>query len=226
MKGIIDHLRSKILYAENNPHNLKPDATIKTVVIRTIAKNEFQEVQHLNKNDLLGVCEELLNSGDWREITTAFQWAYRIRKYYSSEDFQRFTGWIKRYITDWGPCDDFCTHAFGYYLYKFPDHLYSIPLWTRSENRWFRRGAAVVLIYSIRRGENYHIAFKVADMLLEDHDYLVQKGYGWMLKEISKKDQKLVFNYVMERVKIMPRTALRIAVEKFDQELRLKAMRK
>ena len=53
---------------------------------------------------------------------------------------------------------------------------------------------------------------------------MVQKGYGWLLKEASKYYQKEVFNYVLKNKNIMPRTALRYSIEKMPEELRLRAM--
>ena len=63
-------------------------------------------------------------------------------------------------------------------------------------------------------------------MLLTDEDDMVQKGYGWLLKEESRKHQKEVFNYVFKNRKVMPRTALRYAIELMPKELKTKAMQK
>ncbi len=90
----------------------------------------------------------------------------------------------------------------------------------------FRRGAAVVMIYSIRREQGFGASFEIADLLLMDEEDLVQKGYGWMLKEISKNDPQPVFEFVMQRKDHMPRTALRYAIEKLQPELRRQAMEK
>lgn len=59
----------------------------------------------------------------------------------------------------------------------------------------------------------------------EMHD-MVQKGYGWMLKEAAKRFPKEVFEFVMERKGTMPRTALRYAIEKYPQEMRKRVMEK
>jgi len=60
--------------------------------------------------------------------------------------------------------------------------------------------------------------------LLHDPDDLVQKGYGWMLKEASRKHQQEVFDFIQEHKKTMPRTALRYAIEKMPDDLRKEAM--
>jgi len=55
---------------------------------------------------------------------------------------------------------------------------------------------------------------------------MVQKGYGWMLKVASDRDPNRVFEYVMKHKKIMPRTALRYAIEKLSPDLKKQAMAK
>jgi 3-methyladenine DNA glycosylase AlkD len=82
----------------------------------------------------------------------------------------------------------------------------------------------VTLILPTRKGDFLKEVFEIADLLLEDRDDMVQKGYGWMLKEASKKHQEEIFDYVMSKKAEMPRTALRYAIEKMPAELRRKAM--
>lgn len=89
-----------------------------------------------------------------------------------------------------------------------------------------RRAAAVTLILPARKGLFLEDIFAIADTLLEDTDDLVQKGYGWMLKEASKKHLKEVYSYVQKNKKKMPRTALRYAIEKMPKELKKEAMAK
>lgn len=59
-----------------------------------------------------------------------------------------------------------------------------------------------------------------------DPEDLVQKGYGWMLKEATHEFQDEVYKYVLKHRGVMPRTALRYAIEKLPQELRREAMKK
>lgn len=225
MNRIIINLRQALSLAEDDKDNLKSGGHIITSVLRSIARQIYREqVRQLPIDNIFELCEELLRSGDGRERAVAFQWAFQARKFYQTSDFKRFEGWLDRYVDDWGSCDDFCTHAFGDLINKFPEHIPTVKNWTRSMNRWLRRGAAVVMIYGIRREKGFSDSFEIADMLLMDKEDLVQKGYGWMLKEISNKDPILVFEFVMQRKAQMPRTALRYAIEKLSPELRKQAM--
>ena len=227
MHNVISNLHQSLQDAQQNENNLRPDGHIITSVIRSIARQIYrQQVNHLPISDIFYLCENLLDSGDGRQKVVAFQWAFQARKHFQRDVFTRFEGWLEKYVHNWGSCDDFCTHAFGYLIFKFPEHIPRIKTWTKSANRWFRRGGAVVMIYSIRRERNISDSMDIADLLLSDHDDLVQKGYGWMLKEISKKDQQLIFDFIIQRKARMPRTALRYAIEKIPSDLRQQAMEK
>jgi 3-methyladenine DNA glycosylase AlkD len=109
---------------------------------------------------------------------------------------------------------------------KYPELSERLFAWTRSDNRWMKRGAAVTLIIPARRGLFLPLVFRVADALLLDPDDMVQKGYGWMLKAAAGAHEREVFDFVMERRTVMPRTALRYAIEKMPREKRKLAMSK
>ena len=199
---------------------------VKTPVTRKISAAYFNRIKKKSKGEIFELCESLLKSGYSEERTIAFDWAFRLKRQYKRADLFTFESWLKTYVTGWGSCDDFCTHAFGEFLYQFPEVVTQVKSWTKSDNRWVRRASAVVLIYSIRRDAHIEDGFTIADMLLLDEDVMVQKGYGWMLKEISNVYPQRVFEYVMAHKDVMPRTSLRYAIEKLSPDIRKKAMAK
>ncbi|MFH1564378.1 MAG: DNA alkylation repair protein [bacterium] len=196
---------------------------VRTPTVRKISAKYFSEVKDLGKKNIFVLCEKLLTGYD-EEKTVAFDWAYRIRKQYTKNDFKVFEGWLKKYVSNWGACDTFCTHAFGYFIFQFTEYLVELKKWAKSKNRWLRRASAVILIYPNRERKYLDEAFEIADILFNDEDDLVQKGYGWMLKEISNLYPKKVFEYVMARKENMPRTALRYAIEKLPKNYKVEAM--
>ncbi len=199
---------------------------VKTPIVREIASKYFSRIKTKNKKEIFNLCEDLLKSGYSEERTIAFDWAFHLKKHYIASDFYIFESWLKKYVSNWGACDDLCTHAFGRFIFHFPEFLPKVKEWTKSNDRWLRRASAVIMIYSIRRKKYFETVFEIADTLLLDEDYIVQKGYGWMLKEASNLYPQEVFRYVMKNKAEMPRTSLRYAIEKLSPELKKKAMKK
>ncbi len=193
--------------------------------VRGISCKYYQKVKKEDKKRILEYCNMLLEQGIVELRTIAFDWAYRIRKEFAIDDFILFETWLKKYVHGWGGCDDLCTHALGAFIHRFPLFLPKVKLWAKSENRWMRRASAVVLIYSVRKKQSLKEVFEVADSLLTDEDVMVQKGYGWMLKEASNKYPHEVFEYVMKHKRDMSRTALRYAIEKLPSQSRRQAMK-
>lgn len=226
MHPIIRQIRAELKKARETKGNLKQSQSLETNAVRKISQAGFQSLKSLGKELIFNLCEDLLDTHADAERLIAFDWAFRCRRQYAEADFARFEGWLERYVDSWGSCDDFCTHAFGCLLYSFPAHLPKLDRWAQAENRWLRRAAAVVVIYSVRRKAHVETAFHLADLLLTDGDDLVQKGYGWLLKETSKAEPRQVFAYVMQNKTVMPRTALRYTIEKLPAAWRKRAMAK
>jgi 3-methyladenine DNA glycosylase AlkD len=133
---------------------------------------------------------------------------------------------VDRYVTNWATCDTLCNHSVGTLVEMYPELLTALKGWATSPNRWMKRAAAVSLIVPARHGKFLQDILEIADILLMDKDDMVQKGYGWMLKAASQAHQQEVFNYVMRNKAVMPRTALRYAIEKMPQDFKKKAMEK
>lgn len=196
---------------------------LRTSIVREVSADLFRKIKNLPKQKIFLLCEELLRAG---YNSVAFDWAFRLKGQYERRDFFLFEFWLKKYVKDWGSCDDFCTHAFGHFLFTYPDFASRLLSWVRSKNMWLRRASAVILIYSLRRKALFQRAIDIADILLLDEEDLVLKGYGWMLKEASHSYPKEVFQYVLRNKNVMPRTALRYAIEKFPPLWRREAMKK
>jgi len=200
---------------------------LKSGAVKAVAKSFYQSsIKSMAKDDVLELCENLWQSGYIEETFVACYFTERLSKKFTESDFLTFERWVKVYIDNWASCDTFCNHTIGDMLMKYPHLIERVKQWTKSNNRWERRAAAVSLIVPTKKGMFHDDIVDIATMLLTDSDDMVQKGYGWLLKVTSQVDLKLVFNFVMRNKNKMPRTALRYAIEKMPQELKAKAMAK
>jgi 3-methyladenine DNA glycosylase AlkD len=198
----------------------------KTEIVGKIAKKYWKQVKTLDKQTIFTLCEELYRSDYTEEAFVVSFWLPNYVDHLETSDLATFKGWIEMYINNWAKCDGFCNHTIGNLIQKYPETISEIKSWAKSDNRWLKRASAVSLIVPAKEGFFLRDAFDVTDILLTDEDDMVQKGYGWLLKEESRKHQKEVFEFVVKNKKAMPRTALRYAIELMPNELKAEAMKK
>jgi len=212
---------------------------VKFAEVSKIAKAFFEQIKECPKQTVFELCQELWKSGYLDEAVIACIWSQSLHKKYEPADFVVFEHWLNSYVTNWGDCDTLCNHTIGAFVVMYPDYIAKLKEWAKSSNRWVRRGAAVTLIIPAQKGLFLNEILEIADILLLDKDDLVQKGYGWMLKAASMTEKsakgsddvkeahlEAVFSYVMKNKAMMPRTALRYAIEKMPADLKVKAMEK
>lgn len=85
---------------------------------------------------------------------------------------------------------------------------------------WDRRMAVVATFTFIRAGD-FSDTLALCERLLDDRHDLMHKACGWMLREVGKRDEPVLRDFLDLYAHAMPRTMLRYAIEKLDPELRL-----
>ena len=198
---------------------------VKTSLVNKIANKHWNEVRHLDKKTVFSLCEELFRSGYVEEASIVSSWLPNMIMQLELNDLLTFKVWIENYIDNWAKCDGFCNHTIGGMIEKQPETVGELKKWAKSNNRWLKRASAVSLIIPAKKGDLLEDALEISSILLPDKDDMVQKGYGWLLKEASRKHQREVLDYVLTKKETMPRTALRYAIELMPEELRAKAMK-
>jgi len=201
---------------------------LKSSLVSKIGKKYLAEIKEskLSKDEVYSLCDELWQEGFLEEIGVACLWSEAQAKNYQPEDFKMFAGWVEHYVTNWAACDTLCNHTVGSLIARYPYLADNLLDWAKSPNRWVRRASAVSLIVPAKRGHFFGYIISIADALLTDTDDMVQKGYGWLLKVASATREQEVFDYVMKNKNVMPRTALRYAIEKMSPEHKKTAMMK
>ncbi|WP_029903137.1 DNA alkylation repair protein [Prevotella sp. 10(H)] len=224
---LIDNIDEKTLNSGKNyfKEEVKPYG-VKTTTVSKLSKELYNQIKDYPKSEVFGLCEELWQSGYLEESFIAGKVAEYLHKQYEPADFAVFDRWVKNYVTNWASCDTLCNHAVGTFVEMYPEYIAELKKWALSDNRWVKRSAAVTLILPARKGLFLNDIFEIADILLLDKDDMVQKGYGWMLKAASQAYQDKVFDYVMSKKDVMPRTSLRYAIEKMPAGLKARAMAK
>ncbi len=127
-----------------------------------------------------------------------------------------------KYINNWDLVDLSSHEIVGRYLIDKPkDVLLKLA---KSSNLWEKR-ISIISTFEFIRDKNFETSLKIAEMLIEDKEDLIQKAVGWMLREIGKRDLRQEKNFLQKHYKKMGRTALRYSIEKFPEELRQKYLK-
>jgi 3-methyladenine DNA glycosylase AlkD len=84
---------------------------------------------------------------------------------------------------------------------------------------WEQRIATVATLMLIRHGQ-FDDTMRLAEKFLTARHDLMQKAVGWMLREVGKRDEKVLVEFLERNRTRMPRTMLRYAIEKFPEERR------
>ena len=101
----------------------------------------------------------------------------------------------------------------NYLLYKDREILYELA---KDKNMRKQRVAIVSTMTFVKNWE-FDDTLKISEILLNHEHDLIHKAVWWLLKEVWKKDEKVLKKFLDKYANKMPRTMLRYAIEKLDE---------
>lgn len=140
----------------------------------------------------------------------------KSKKTPESRKKELFSLYLSRHdrLNNWDFVDRGSYNIIGEYLMDKPrDILYELA---KSNNIWERRTAIVSTYAFIKKGQ-VDDTFKIAEILINDKEELINKAVGSWIREAGKKDEKRLKSFLDKHGETMPRVTLRYAVEKFDK---------
>ena len=145
-----------------------------------------------------------------------------VLKYSKADDSEKETIYNfylknRKFVNNWDLVDLTAPKIVGDYLVN-RDRSILFEL-VKSDNLWERR-IAVLATFCFIKNNDFDDAFSISKVLIQDQHDLIHKAVGWMLREIGKRDQEALEDFLMNYYKQMPRTMLRYAIEKFEEEKR------
>jgi 3-methyladenine DNA glycosylase AlkD len=127
-----------------------------------------------------------------------------------------------RQINNWDLVDCSAYKILGKFLLKKDRQiLYNLA---DSGHLWSERIAVVSTLEFIRNGQFSDI-FKLSEKFLVHKHDLMHKACGWMLREVGKRDELALEEFLDEHLQKMPRTMLRYAIERMEEGKRLRYLK-
>ncbi|MDD5032862.1 MAG: DNA alkylation repair protein [Candidatus Pacebacteria bacterium] len=122
-------------------------------------------------------------------------------------------------INNWDLVDLSAPNIVGGWLFDKPSKRAILYKLARSKNLWERRIAVLATAMFIKNSD-FNDILKISEILLNDRHDLIHKAVGWMLREVGKRDKKILEKFLNKHALKMPRVMLRYSIEKFGERER------
>ena len=189
---------------------------VETFIVRKIAKKyaslPFQEVDYLMKSKwhemrFCGLCIliEKYCKANRKKDEEVMQAVFLY--YVDNLDF----------VNNWDLVDISAPYISGeYLLVRDRSILYE---WAASGFLWRQRVAMLSTLAFIRKND-FEDTLRLAEIYLNHSHDLIHKATGWMLREVGKRDESILTEFLNRFASVMPRTMLRYSLEKYSPETR------
>ena len=129
-------------------------------------------------------------------------------------------GWVDLYldavrrgrVNNWDLVDSSADPVLGEYCWRSGE-LDLVLQHARDDDLWRRRVGVIATFAFIKHGDPAAL-LAVAPLVRDDRRGLIQKAFGWMLREVGKRvDESVLLGYLDDNAARMGRTALSYALE-------------
>ena len=118
----------------------------------------------------------------------------------------------------WAYVDVLATHVIG----TIADPR-TLDRFAKDEDFWIRRTAMLALLGPLRTGGGDFERFaRYADAMLDEKEFFIRKAIGWILREVSKKRPKLVYDWLLPRAARASGVTIREAIKYLSPAQRAK----
>jgi 3-methyladenine DNA glycosylase AlkD len=191
-----------------------------TAALRKAARQTRKQI--LAERDLaflVKVADQLFDGSVLEEKIFAVFLLENLTGQLGENDFRLFVSWLER-ISTWADHDALVHDLIAPSIMDDTSRVGCIFRWAKTRNRWNRRAACVSLIRGVRQGLFLRETEQLTKALLTDEDDMVQKGLGWLWRELIKASPKEGVRSLSKFQEKMPRLVLRTACETLPKEER------
>lgn len=180
--------------------------------LRKIAKKYFKAVSYADLKKML--------ESPYHEIRVGAVFILVLMFQHGSEEERKkiFDFYMEniRYINNWDLVDVSAPYIVGPVAFENESVLFSLA---KSCRLWEERVSVVATLYFIKQNR-FDVTLSLGEYFLTHRHDLMHKAVGWMLREVGKRDEKVLCDFLDKHINQMPRTMLRYAIERFPEDKR------
>ena len=191
---------------------------IKVPIQRQIAK----KYRDLKLKDISFLLKSKIHE---HRLTALFILIFQFEKA-SNDDKEKIVDFYlkhKNYVNNWDLVDLSAPKILGIYLLNNDRKI--LYVLAKSNSLWDKR-ISILSTYSFIKNNDFKDTLKLSELFLKEKHDLMHKAVGWMLREIGKKNVNVLYSFLDKYYKKMPRTMLRYAIEKLNENKRKHYMKK
>ena len=193
--------------------------TIDTFIGVTVPKQRLIARRHwheLNPSDVIGLLQSVVHE---ERLTALLIWILQYKHGDEPVRQQVYDLYLRNttWINNWDLVDTSARDIVGSFVYDKERTV--LKRLSMSKNIWERRIAMIATFYFIGKNE-YDWTLQLAEQYLPDTHHYIQKATGWALREVGKKNEPVLRQFLDTHAAQMPRTMLRYAIERLDRESR------
>ena len=195
---------------------------IMTPDLRTIERGLYHLVRKdWSYADAVAFCELLIRDRYMESKSLGLTLLARYHRRFEEDLLGPVHRWLERDLCDnWAVTDQLSTQIVSRVIDKFPPLAATVESWSRSPNLWVRRASAVSFVKLAGKGRHLDRAYRVVTVLQPDPHDLIHKATGWLLREAGKADARRLERYLLRYGALIPRTAIRYAIERSPETQR------
>jgi 3-methyladenine DNA glycosylase AlkD len=181
--------------------------------IRTIVRTAVKAKPALSHAELLEAVEALWKRRVHESRMAAMELLAAKRALLVAGDLGTAERLIREAKT-WALVDPLAAVVVGDLVERFPKLTRTLDRWSTDDDFWIRRAAMLSLLGPLRKGAGDFARFAgYADAMLDEREFFIRKAIGWILREASRKQPKLVFDWLAPRASRASGVTIREAVK-------------
>ena len=163
------------------------------------AVNDFaREHPDLTRAELREIVNELWSTDIFELRSGGVELLSKYSALLGERDLPWLIGFVRLSKT-WAHVDRLAADVIGGVVGESRSALRRLPVWARDDNFWVRRTALLAQLRPLsHEAGDFALFARLAAPMLGEREFFIRKAIGWVLREVSKKRPKLVFEFLRQ----------------------------